>query len=115
MIEKMMQTAKALLEGSTDGEYTQAIVLLSKKGTENGAIIANALDPALTDEKALIARIVGDTEISYILCVWQNGGIDLPSITFRRMLVELDVRNLGAKIFLRTENGYSEKELGMTI
>jgi len=59
--------------------------------------------------------VANDTEIEYLLCLWQNGGIDLPSYRFREMLYETDQRNTECKIFVLTQNGTSVVKLEKTI
>ncbi|MBE6531235.1 MAG: hypothetical protein E7679_03980 [Ruminococcaceae bacterium] len=117
IFEKMMGTARDILNNTEKGEYTQAIVLLSANGAEYAAIIKNALSEDKSDEKALIERltIANDTEIEYLLCLWQNGGIDLPSYRSREMLCETDTRNTECKIFVLTQNGTSVVKLEKTI
>ena len=113
IFEKMMGTARDILNNAEKGEYTQAIVLLSANGAEYAALIKNALSKDKSDEKALLERltVANDTEIEYLLCVWQNGGIDLPSYRFREMLYETDQRNTECKIFVLTQNGTSVVKL----
>lgn len=117
IFEKMMGTARDILNNAEKGEYTQAIVLLSANGAEYAALIKNALSEDKSDEKALLERltIANDTEIEYLLCLWQDGGIDLPSYRFREMLYETDQRNTECKIFVLTQNGTSVVKLEKTI
>ena len=117
IFEKMMGRARDILNNSEKGEYTQTLILLSASGAEYAALIKNALSEEISDEKALIERLTlaNDTEISQILCIWQNGGIDLPSHRFREMLCEADPRNTECKIFVLTQNGSSVVKLGKTM
>ena len=117
IFEKMMGTARDVLHNAERGENTQALVLLSAKGTEYAVLVKNALSEDISDEKALIERLTlaNDTEIKQILCVWQNGSIDLPSHRFRSMLCEANSKNAACKIFVLTKNGTSVVKLEKTI
>lgn len=117
IFEKMMGTARDILNNAEKGEYTQAIVLLSANGTEYAALIKNALSENKLDEKSLLERLslANDTEIRYLLCIWQDGGIDLPSYRFREMLCETDPRNTECEIFMLTQNGTSLVKLEKTM
>ena len=52
--------------------------------------------------------------LNALLCVWDNGAIDLPSARVRRALLEKDARNAGAAVYLQGENGISRRRLDQT-
>lgn len=56
-----------------------------------------------------------DTKIVNMLTIWKSGQIDLPSIKFRKALVELDVSNCDTSIILQGKDGYLSKRLSETI
>ncbi len=116
IFESMKKSASALLRGVEDGEYTQAIVLLTANENEYAYVIKNALSEEKADETALLERLknADDTDVRYALCVWQNGGIDLPSFAFRKMLRELNCGNSEALIFVLTSDGIAAKKLSLT-
>lgn len=107
VFERMKKTALELLDAAERGPYTQAVVLLSVRGNEYGAVIQNALSEEKTDERALLARLhrAEDTAIQCVLCMWQDGGIDIPSLAFRRMLCDLNPNNTEALQFVMTTDG----------
>ena len=115
--EQMKDTAKGLLSGVEKTQYTQAIVLLSSKGKEYGAVIGNAISKDKAEEEALLKRLKDacDTEVCYLLCMWEDGNIDLPSIGFRKMLCEASAKNTETQIFVMTQNGAALKKLGSTM
>ena len=113
----MYNTAKDLLRETTPQQYTQTIVLLTASNKEYGAVIHNAISQIKSDEKALLhkLRAASDTEIRYVLCMWANGGVDIPSYHFRKMLFELNHKNEDAGILIRAKDGYSAMKLGITL
>ena len=118
VFEQMKKTAEAELSKAEAGQYTQALVLLSAKGNEYKVLIKNALSEEKTDEIALLEGMKnsGDTEIRYVLCMWQNDkGIDVPSYAFRKLLCTLDPKNTDALLFVMTADGVSAIKISNTM
>ena len=117
IFERMKKTAETELLKSETGKYTQAVVLLSAKGNEYSILIKNALSEEKADETALLERIknVNDTEIRYVLCLWQDGYIDIPSYKFRKSLCTIDLKNEESLLFVMTADGVSEIKASTTM
>lgn len=117
VFECMKKIAVESLSGTEKNQHTQAIVLFSTAGNKYSAIIKNALSKERLDEKALLEKlkIANDTEIRYVLCMWQDNGIDIPSYNFREMLCELNPENKKSLIFVMTKDGVSLIELSATM
>lgn len=117
IFERMKKTALELLVNAEKKEYTQAIVLLSGTGREYGAVIENALSGDKKDEKALIECLASanDTKLNHVLCMWRDGGIDIPSFALRQMLCDVDDSNNDCGIFVMVDDGYSVINLENTM
>ena len=115
--ERMMNAAEAELSKAEKSQYTQAIVLLSVKGNEYSTLIKNALSKEKSDETALLKRIkdLNDTEIRYALCLWQDGGIDIPSYWFRKSLCTLDPKNTETLLYVMTADGIGGIKVSTTM
>ena len=115
--ERMMNAAEAELSKAEKSQYIQAIVLLSVKGNEYSTLIKNALSKEKSDETALLKRIkdLNDTEIRYALCLWQDGGIDIPSYWFRKSLCTLDPRNTETLLFVMSTDGIGGIKVSTTM
>ena len=115
--ERMMNAAEAELSKAEKSQYIQAIVLLSVKGNEYSTLIKNALPKEKSDETALLKRIkdLNDTEIRYALCLWQDGGIDIPSYGFRKSLCTLDPKNTETLLFVMTTDGIGGIKVSTTM
>ena len=115
--ERMMNAAEAELSKAEKSQYIQAIVLLSVKGNEYSTLIKNALSKEKSDETALLKRIkdLNDTEIRYALCLWQDGGIDIPSYWFRKSLCTLDPKNTETLLFVMTTDGIGGIKVSTTM
>ena len=118
VFEQMKKTAEAELSKAVAGQYVQAVVLLSAKGNEYSTLIKNALSKEKADETAFLEGIknVNDTEICYVLCMWQAGkGIDILSFDFRKLLCALNPKNTEAIQFVMTANGVSGIKVSTTM
>ena len=117
IFENMNKKAESLLQNAEKGEYTQAIVLYSATDKEYSMIIQNALFVEKTDELALLEQLKTskDTVIHYVLCMWQDGSLDLSSYAFRNMLFSLDSQNANSLMFIMTADGVSVKKLSATV
>lgn len=113
----MKNTALETLRGKEEKEYAQAIVLLTAKGNKYAAFVENVLTVNKKDEKALIEKLekAEDTKVEFLLCLWQEGALDLPSYDFRKMLIGLNPQNTDSAIFVMKGNGPSVIELGITV
>lgn len=109
LFEKMKKTATELLRDAEKGQHTQAVVLFSAKGSEYGRVIKDTIAEDISDEMALIESLkaADDTEINYILCMWQGNTIDIPSYKLRKMLCELNCQNTESVLLVMTFDGIS--------
>ncbi len=117
MFERMKKMASDLLLNAETEQYTQAIVLLSQKGNAYGTVIKNVLSEDKTEETAFFEglRSADDTEIGYILCMWGDTCIDVPSYAFRKSICAVNPKNTESKIFVMTQNGVSVMKLANTM
>ena len=117
VLEDMKATAFDLLCNTNKEKYTQAVVLYSATGNKYNEIIKNACSEDMTEEKELIEKLkaAGDTEIRYVLCMWQDNNVDIPSIAFRKMLCELDQKNQEAVLFVMTTEDISATKMSVTM
>lgn len=117
IFKSMKEKAIELLSNTENCKYTQAIVLRSSKGNEYGTVIRNALSKERYDEQVLIQKIqdANDSTICFVLCMWQEQCIDVPSYDFRKTLLELNEANAEAMIFVMTACGASEIKLLSTM
>ncbi len=117
VFENMKKKALDLLQNPEKEEYTQVIVLYTVSGKEYSRVIQNALSREKTDESALLEQLkeANETEVRYVLCIWQDGSLDITSYAFRNMLLCLDSQNSESLMFVRTADGISVKKLSSTM
>ncbi len=106
-----------MLSDAEEGQYAQAIVLHSAAGNEYSAMIRNALSGEKTDEAALLRKVqkAKDCEIRFVLCMWQNQCIDIPSFAFRKLLLDLNEKNAESSLFVVSADGISQTKLSATM
>ena len=114
---RLREKAIELLSDAEQGQYTQAIVLHSATGQEYGTVIQNALSEEKTEETVFLREIreTKDSEIRFVLCMWQDFGIDIPSFAFRKLLLDLNDKNSEATLLVMTEDGVSGIKLSTTM
>ena len=106
-----------LLNNAQKDQYTQAIILYSSAGNEYSAIIKNACSKEQTEERALLERLkmADDTEIRYVLCMWQDNAIDITSDAFRKLMIDLDPKNMESLMFVMTAESVGVIKVSATI
>ena len=117
VFECMKEKAIELLSDVEKSQYTQAIVLHSVAGNEYSTIIRNALSEGKADEASLLRKIqeAKDCEMCFILCMWQDKCIDIPSFAFRKLLLDLNEKNSESTLFVMTADGVSGIKLSATM
>lgn len=100
-LEMLIEEAEKLVPGNIMGE--QVIAVKTAKGNVHCFKI-KVLDSKYEKmEDCFIQKLQneGDAEIQYIVCMWNNYSTDVPSMNFRRRLLEACAKNAGAMIFLQ--------------
>ena len=67
------------------------------------------------DGADVLDKLKSDPNVVTMLTMWQSGEVDLPSMTFRKSLVQICDLNLNTDIVLRSDNGYVLKKLNVTL
>ena len=117
VFESMKEQAAKLLAGIEKSEYTQALVLLSANENTYSSIIKNALSEEKADEASLLQQIqdAKDEKIKFVLCMWQDKSIDIPSFSFRKSLLKANEKNAESMLFVMTTDGVSATKLSATM
>lgn len=106
----------ALLEGTerlVEAEQGAQQVIAVKTAKGNVYHFPNHCVGEPSEEDAFLEMLLeqGDAEIQYILCMWHNYQLDVPSLHFRRRLVEICPRNKDAVVLLLGENVFHAKRV----
>ena len=117
VFDQMKQKAEELLSNIDKSKYTQVIVLLSAKENEYSIVVRDALSKQNVDENLLLFKLqeAKDSEICFVLCMWQDSCIDVPSFNFRKLLLGLNEKNSETTMFVETADGISGVKLLSTM
>lgn len=88
-------------------ESTAQQVILVKTAKGNVYHVSNRDVERGADEDGLLRQLRDgeDPQVQAVACMWKEGGaLDVPSIRFRQLLLELDSRNGDALLPLQGEN-----------
>ena len=99
----LLEQAKGLMEA----EPTAQQVIVVKTAKDNVYHVSNQNVENGADEDGLLRQLRDgeDTQVQAVACMWKEGGaLDVPSIRFRQLLLELDSRNGDALLPLQGEN-----------
>ncbi len=98
----LIKTAKEKIANIENLKKSQIIIVMSGKNNLFYEIIDYTLTDAYLKGNKLINELKEneDTEVRKILCMWNDGCIELPSIYFRKLLCELNEKNKYSEILL---------------
>lgn len=114
---ELVQMAEKLVSMSLQAE--QIIVVETVKSNvyhfENHLHIGGQFDARLLDEERFVRMLKekNDSEVKYIVCMWKNGGVEIPSMHFRKLLLEVSPKNADAMFVVLTEDGKGGLALGV--
>ena len=111
LLDRARKEADQLSDGNT-------VVMLTSGGTiysisfqdMNSACDAEGAMKFLIEKKKS-----GDSKIEKMICMWHDGGIDLPSFAFREALLAVDSKNLSTQMLLNGFEGYVVKTVKVTM
>jgi hypothetical protein len=113
MFQELISIAKNKVDEiseTVDGLLSpQVTVLLTN--SDNIYIAVNDLDGVICEE----LKQNKTTKILRMITMWKDGGVDLPSLTFRKALVEMDEYNKNTEVVLQGKDGYLIKRLSVTM
>ena len=78
-------------------------------------LVDGKVDVCFPDEEQFIKMLQekADCELKYIVCMWKNGNVDIPSMHFRKRLLEISPKNADAMFVVLTEDGNGGFALGV--
>lgn len=111
LLDRAGKEAASLSDGNT-------VVMLTSGGTVH-SISFRDMNSACDAEGAmkflLEKKKSGDSKIEKLICMWHDGGIDIPSFAFREALLAVDSKNLSTQMLLNGFEGYVVKTVKVTM
>ena len=113
-MEELLYEAEKLIESEgslSQGE--QVIVVLTAKSHRFSLVNHNIMEGDLSEEENFIKGLVevGETEIKYLVCMWQEYMLDIPSQHMREQLIKLNPLNKEMYLLLKGKESCSIKKL----
>lgn len=111
LCKNLIQEAEKLLKSDPSAE--QAVVVLTSKGNIFSFANHNVTSGSAEDEIAFARSLTenDDTEIRYMVCMWNDSTPDVPSCHLRNLLVELSPANQNIEVLLKSGEGFLVKSL----
>lgn len=106
----LQDAARKLLRQAPD---TEQVIVLKTAGKTVFQFPNDPYDEQREAENRFLQALQdgGDIRISYLVCMWKTGGVDVPSMHFRQQLLELCRENGEAFVLLQGEAGPVAKKL----
>ena len=111
LCKNLIKEADKLLKSDPSAE--QAVVVLTAKGSIFSFANHNVMSGSVEDEIAFARALAenDDTEIRYMVCMWDDATPDVPSCHLRNLLAELNPANQNIEILLKSSEGFLVKSL----
>lgn len=111
-----VQSMQCLLEEAKQwikAEPTAQQVIAVKTAKGNAYHFANRCVGEARDEERFLQMLCekDDKAVRYLVCMWRNGEIDVPSMYFRRRLIEICPQNTNALVLLQGMNAFTVREI----
>ena len=112
--ELLTLAEEAVIPVATDGMW-QAIACKTAAG--NTHLFFLTFDDQTASEEKILSTLTTqkDTAIAFLLVMWNNHCIDLPSYSLRQKLIAMDEKNREALLVLRGENCLAVRTIGSTM
>lgn len=77
------------------------------------AFANNVLSKGEEDERTFFKGLCdkGETELANVVCMWKNGGVEIPAMHFLKLILEADPKNARTRLAVEGENGIEERVL----
>lgn len=108
-LSRLIQMAEELVEQEIQAD--QIVVVETAKSNvyhfENHLFAEGKSDLVFEDEKHFVEMLQenADCEIQYIVCMWKKGSVEIPTMHFRKLLLEVSPKNAEARFVVLTEDG----------
>ncbi len=111
--ERLLKQVEKLIKFDLSAE--QAIAVWTSKDSMFCFANHSIMSGNMEDENNFIKTLVenGDKEVKYVVCMWNDSTLDVPSCHLRDLLIKLSPVNLETEIILRNGEDYQIKSLKM--
>lgn len=112
IFDPLISKAKETLSGRPQTAELQAVVLKTRLGNTYTILSADSQ----SEQQVLREMTVqGDTQVSYLVAMWQGDCLDVPSYALREKLIALNKENENTRLVLRGEGCLAVRTIGSTM
>ena len=111
--EKLLKQVEKRIKFDLSAE--QAVAVWTSKNNMFCFANHSIMSGNIEDENHFVKTLAenGDKEVKYVVCMWNDSTLDVPSCHLRDLLIELSPVNLEAEIVLKNGEGFQVKSLKM--
>ena len=112
---ELYEEAKKLIK--SDSSAQQVLVVLTSKYQMYHFTNHDIMSADITEEETFIKMLMdkNDAEVKYMVCMWDNFMLDVPSQHFRSRLTQINPLNGNTRILLQGNETWTTKELIKTV
>lgn len=111
--ERLLKQVEKIIKHDLSAE--QAVAVWTSKGDMFCFANHSIMSGNMEDENNFVRTLAenGNKEIRYVVCMWNDNTLDVPSCHLRDLLIELNPSNLETEILLKNGEGFQVKSLKM--
>ena len=125
--EKLTQRAKFISEfevlvGEAKNEIrfhpdAEQVIVVRTTKKRIRSFVFHSMEEIVQEDNVFVRQLVDqdDVEIDYIVCMWNNYGLDMPSIAFRKCLLEASSKNEETLMVLQGEYDFTIRSMKSTM
>ena len=112
--EVLVGEAKNEIHLNPDAEQV-VVVRTAKKHIRS--FVFHSMEEIIQEDNIFVRQLVeqDDAEIEYIVCMWNNYGLEVPSIQLRKCLLDVSAKNEDALMVLRGEYDFAIRTIKSTM
>lgn len=114
-LKELLALAGETLDNAPEAHMSQAIALRTAAGSTHAFFTTLAELPAVEERILAALTAGGDTQVSFLVVLWESRCVDLPAYSLREKLIALDRRNLETLLVLQGEGHLAVRTVGSTM
>lgn len=113
MLNHLMNVTKEALASTSETHDMLQVTALHTTGEK----IYTGISYGPQSGEQLIEKLKeqGDTQVTHLVAMWQQGGIDIPSFDFRQALIDLNEKNEFALLVMQGHDCLRTRTIGSTM
>lgn len=114
-LRRLLILAESTLDSTPKTGMTQALAMQTRSGSTHTFLTPLEDYEQMEDRLITLLTANRETAISYLVAMWEDRTVDLPSHSLRKKLIALDPANAEALLLLRGEGYWVARAIGSTM